>query len=121
MLVGPLDEADKAAVLSGAMAFVFPSEYEGFGLPPLEAMACGVPVVAANASAVPEVCGEAALLVRPGDAAALAEALGRVVNDADLRRRMSRVARARAAGFSWQATARLTAAALREAHRGDKH
>lgn len=122
VFVGPVDEADKAAVLSGATAFVFPSEYEGFGLPPLEAMACGVPVVAANASAVPEVCGEAALLVRPGDATALAEALARVLGDADLRCRMSRAGRAQAAGFSWQVTARRTAAVLREARQQEvKH
>ncbi len=113
--IGAVEEGDKAAVYSGALAFVFPSEYEGFGLPPLEAMACGAPVVAANATSVPEVCGDAALLVPPGDAEALAEALERVIRDPDLRSWMAQRGRERAAGYTWERTARLTAQALEEA------
>lgn len=117
LLPGAFDEADKPALLSGAVCFVYPSLYEGFGLPPLEAMACGTPVVSTRAASLPEVCGDAAVLVRPGDSAALAEALGRVVADEALRRRLSASGRERAASFSWSRTAAATAAVYGEAAR----
>ena len=79
--------------------------YEGFGLPPLEAMAAGVPVVATAAGALPEVLGDAALLVPAGDVEALSDALGRALDDADSRSRLVHAGRARAATYSWGACA----------------
>jgi glycosyltransferase involved in cell wall biosynthesis len=94
---------DRRAVLAGASVFVYPSRYEGFGLPPLEAMALGVPVVATAVGALPEVLGEAALLVPPGDPEALAAAIHTVLDDADVRERLSAAGRARIAAYSWPA------------------
>ena len=71
--------------MNGALAFVYPSLYEGFGLPPLEAMACGTPVITSNRSSLPEVVGAAALLVDPGDTAELADAMARIVDEEPLR------------------------------------
>jgi glycosyltransferase involved in cell wall biosynthesis len=110
---GTLDAADLDAVYRGADAFAYPSLYEGFGLPVLEAMARGVPVVTSNASSIPEVAGDAAVLVDPEDEAALAGALTRVLGDEALRADLGRRGRERAAGFSWAATARATLAAYR--------
>lgn len=93
-----------APLFAGASVFAYPSRYEGFGLPPLEAMAAGVPVVAASAGAVPEVVGEAALLVPPGDPAALAQALLKVLHDSSARDGLVKAGRVRAARFTWAAT-----------------
>lgn len=92
-------------IYNGAEAFVYPSLYEGFGLPPLEAMACGVPVVAARAASVPEVVGEAALLYEPYDITALAEALLRVITEEEKREQLARRGLQRAAQFSWKKAA----------------
>ncbi len=89
-----------------ATVFVFPSLYEGFGLPPLEAMASGTPVVAANSSSLPEVLGDAAVLVDPYSPAAIAEGLTRVLSDADLRNRLREMGLARARTFSWEESVR---------------
>ena len=94
--------------------FVFPSLYEGFGLPPLEAMACGTPVVCSNASSLPEVVGDAALTVDPYDVEALAEAMRRVLSDPDLADDLRRRGLERAAGFTWERTARETVEVYRE-------
>jgi len=91
-----------------AQAFVFPSLYEGFGLPVLEAMARGVPVACSNASSLPEVAGEAAVLFDPHDEAAIAEALRRLLDDVTLREQLRVRGLARAGEFTWQRTARLT-------------
>ncbi|HWQ15719.1 MAG TPA: glycosyltransferase family 1 protein [Roseiflexaceae bacterium] len=101
-------EADLPALYAGAEVFVFPSRYEGFGLPPLEAMACGVPVVCGAVASLPEVVGEAGLLVDITRPAAIAEALGRVLADAGLRARLSQAGLRRASAFSWRRTAALT-------------
>lgn len=98
---GYVDEADLPIFYQLAEVFVFPSLYEGFGLPPLEAMACGAPVVSSNSSSLPEVVGDAGLLVEPTDTAALAQAIRRVLADADLRADLKQRALAQAAKFSW--------------------
>ncbi len=88
--------------------FVYPSRYEGFGLPPLEAMACGIPVVTSNASSLPEVVGDAALVVSPDDTSGLAEAIVRVLRTPSLRTEMCERGLAQAAKFSWARAARET-------------
>jgi len=95
---------------NAAALFVYPSLYEGFGLPPLEAMACGTPVVASNTSSLPEVLGEAALLVDPLDVEALAEAMARALLQPALRERLRQAGLARAACFSWRRMAEQTMA-----------
>jgi glycosyltransferase involved in cell wall biosynthesis len=95
-----------AALYRLATVFVFPSLYEGFGLPPLEAMASGTPVVTSNRSSLPEVVGDAAVLVDPYSAASIAEGIQRVLSDADLRRTLSERGLARAREFSWETSIR---------------
>jgi glycosyltransferase involved in cell wall biosynthesis len=95
-----------AALYRLATVFVFPSLYEGFGLPPLEAMASGTPVVTSNRSSLPEVVGDAAVLVDPYSAASIAEGIQRVLSDADLRRALSERGLARAREFSWESSIR---------------
>lgn len=107
---GHVSRQDLAALYSGAEAFVFPSLWEGFGIPPLEAMACGTPVVASAAPSIPEVTGGAALLVDPLSPAAIADALRRVLTDAALASTLREAGRARAAQFGWERTARETLA-----------
>jgi glycosyltransferase involved in cell wall biosynthesis len=103
-----LTRAELAALYSRAAVFVFPSIYEGFGLPVLEAMACGAPVVTSDRSAMPESAGDAAVLVDPDDHDELGDALARLLGDADARADLARRGRERAAGFSWSVTARRT-------------
>jgi glycosyltransferase involved in cell wall biosynthesis len=105
---GYIPDDDLPALYSAAEAFVFPSLYEGFGLPPLEAMACGTPVVCSNASSLPEVVGDAGLLVAPDDVSGLAAAVERVLADPSLRAELSARGRERAARFTWHETARRT-------------
>lgn len=101
-------EEDMADLYSGAMAFVFPSLYEGFGLPPLEAMACGVPVLCGDTSSLPEVVGHAALRVDTQQVESLAQGLTRLLTDNGLRERLKVVGQARASRFSWRQTAETT-------------
>lgn len=105
---GFVDDRDKPALYRGAVAFVFPSLYEGFGLPPLEALACGTPVVASDVASLPEVVGEGGVLLGPRDAEGMARVLARLVTDDDYHAEMSRRALAQAARFSWDRTARAT-------------
>jgi glycosyltransferase involved in cell wall biosynthesis len=99
--LGYVSADDRADLLAGASALAFPSHYEGFGFPPLEAMAAGIPVVAARSGAIPEVVGDAALLVDPDDADALADALQTVLSDATARGELVSRGRARHDGFTW--------------------
>lgn len=105
ILPGYVATEDLAALLSGALAFVFPSWYEGFGLPVLEAMICGAPVIASNTSSLPEVVGDAALLINPAEVEDLAQAMVRLYDDEALRKDLSRRGRERARAFSWEACA----------------
>ena len=101
IITGFVPDEDLAALYSGALAFVYPSLYEGFGLPPLEAMQCGLPVITSNVSSLPEVVGNAALLVAPTDADALCDAILTLVNKPDVRADLSARALARSMHFSW--------------------
>ena len=101
MLEG-VDDSDLAALYSGAVAFVFPSLYEGFGIPCLEAMACGAPVIASAAGSLAEVVGEAGITVDPHDAPALAAGVSRLLDDAAFRDDLVRRGYERAARFSWE-------------------
>ncbi len=98
---GYVPDTDLAPLYSGALAFTYLSEYEGFGLPPLEAMQCGLPVIAANSAALPEVVGDAGVLLPPGDEAGLAEAMLALYRQPEKRAALAARALARAAGFSW--------------------
>jgi glycosyltransferase involved in cell wall biosynthesis len=91
----------------GARAFVYPSRYEGFGIPPLEAMACGTPVIATRTGAIPEFAGDAAVLIDPGDRSALRDALMRVLRDAGLRRELRTRGPERARRYDWNTSANL--------------
>jgi glycosyltransferase involved in cell wall biosynthesis len=113
--LGHVPDADLPVLYSAAAAFAYPSLYEGFGLPPLEALACGAPVVCSNRPALPEVVGDAALLVDPTNPNALASALGRLLDDATLRAELRARGLARAARFTWTRTAAETLRVYEEA------
>jgi glycosyltransferase involved in cell wall biosynthesis len=109
---GYVDHADLAALYSGAVGFVFPSLYEGFGMPVLEAQSCGVPVMTSNNSSLPEVAGDAALLVDPLDVDAIAAAMLRLATDDALRAELVERGHANVKRFSWEKCARETLAVL---------
>lgn len=108
MFTGGIEQADKAAVLSAATVFAFPSLYEGFGLPVLEAMACGTPVVTANTSSLPEVAGDAAVLVDPSSVAAISEGLAGLLDSPERRRQLSEAGIERARLYRWSDIAART-------------
>jgi glycosyltransferase involved in cell wall biosynthesis len=113
ILPGAVSDEAKRALLAQATALAYPSIYEGFGFPVLEAMTAGVPVVAARAGSIPEVAGDAAVLVEPTDEQALSDALERVVTDGSLRSELVARGRDRVREFSWEDTARSLAACYR--------
>ncbi len=110
LVTGQIGDALLQRLYAGAAAFAFPSRYEGFGLPVLEAMSHGAPVIAAHAASVPEVAGDAALYFPAGDAGALAQVLARVLSDRVLVARLSAAGMSRAAGFTWDRCADETLA-----------
>jgi glycosyltransferase involved in cell wall biosynthesis len=118
--IGYVPEEDLVALYSGAEVLAYPSHFEGFGLPALEAMACGTPVVASDISALREVSGAAAVLVPPGDEAALAAALLEIERDAALRERLVTAGRAAVARLSWERAADETHAVLAAAADGPR-
>ena len=106
--IGYVADADLPELFSGAMCFAYPSYFEGFGLPVLEAMQCGTPVIAGNRTSLPEVAGDAALLVDPFDETVIADALRNLIENPDRRNDLRVKGIERAKRFSWQQTARLT-------------
>ncbi|MBC7293887.1 MAG: glycosyltransferase family 4 protein [Thermoleophilia bacterium] len=110
---GFIRDDDLAAAYSAATVFVFPSLYEGFGLPPLEAMACGTPCVVSNSSSLPEVTGQAALLFNPTSLESFADCVLRLLSDADLYEKLKQEGLAQAARFSWDRAAAETLAVYR--------
>jgi glycosyltransferase involved in cell wall biosynthesis len=111
--LGYVDEQDKPALYSAASVFAYPSHYEGFGMPPLEAMACGTPVLASHASSLPEVVGDAGLLVDPHDLTALVDGLEAILTDARLRDAFRDAGPERATRFTWQQSAERLERTLR--------
>lgn len=109
IFTGYVDAPDSPLLMNGAIAFVFPSIYEGFGLPPLEAMACGTPVIASNAASLPEVVGDAALMVDPFSTESIADTIERIILDEDLRSELSRKGLERALHYSWDNSVRIIA------------
>ncbi len=112
VMPGYIADEDVAAVFSGALALVFPSLYEGFGFPVLEAMRCGTPVLCSNTSSLPELAGDAAILVDPLDVRAIADGIGRLVGDPTLRTDLVQRGYRQAEQFTWKRAAEQTLAAL---------
>ncbi len=111
---GRVDDRELRTLYKHAACFVFPSLYEGFGLPPLEAMACGCPVIVSHAAALPEICGDAALYCNPTDAADIAAKIRQVIDEPALAERLRRQGIAHAASFTWERCARETFAVIQE-------
>ena len=107
VFTGYIDDADMPALLSGAIIFLFPSLYEGFGLPPLEAMACGVPVLTSTAASLPEVVGEAAVMVDPYNTEEIKDGIIRLIHDVNLRKSLSAKGLEHAKQFSWTRSAEI--------------
>jgi glycosyltransferase involved in cell wall biosynthesis len=120
ILTDYLHDEDLCALYASCDAFIYPSLYEGFGLPPLEAMACGAPVIASRIAAIEETVGKAALLFDPRSTPQLTQSILEIYNDKDgekARHRLSTAGQERAAKFSWEITARLTWNVYQEALR----
>jgi glycosyltransferase involved in cell wall biosynthesis len=115
IFTGYVDERDLPALYSGAICFVYPSYFEGFGLPVVEAMQCGAPVIAGNKTSLPEVVGDAGLLIDPFDERELAQAIARVIDNPDFGAQLRVKGLARAKTFNWTTTARLTLQAYERA------
>lgn len=119
IFTGYIDEKDIVLLYNAATLFVYPSLYEGFGLPPLEAMACGTPVITSNLSSLPEVVGDAAITVNPNNVKDLIEAIDKVLNNKELQRKMIQKGLKRANKFTWKNTARETIKVYKEVLNSD--
>jgi glycosyltransferase involved in cell wall biosynthesis len=108
VLTGYVSEGDLPALYTGALLFAYPSYYEGFGLPPLEAMRCGTAVLTGDRTSLPEVVGDAGLTADPFDTGAIARALARLIEDEALRAELGARGLKRAQAFDWRDTARMT-------------
>jgi glycosyltransferase involved in cell wall biosynthesis len=115
IFAGSCGDEDLSALYRGAIALVFPSLYEGFGLPPVEAMACGSPVLTSKVCSLPEIVGDAGILIDPVDVDAIADGIRRLVQDSEIRESLRRKGLARARQFTWQRTGEKTRAALETA------
>lgn len=115
IFTGHVDEADLAALYSGALMFVYPSFYEGFGLPPLEAMQCGTPVITSNNTSLPEVVGDAVLLVNPRDEAEISQSILKIYQSSQLRSELSQKSLRRSQEFSWDLCADKTVSVYNQA------
>jgi len=116
--LGFVSEADLALLYAGATLFLYPSIYEGFGLPPVEAMASGTPVIVANSSCLPEVCGDAALYIDPNDIAGFSSAIAAALTDAEWRTDARQRGLNRAARYQWGECAKQTVQIYRQYHSG---
>ena len=112
LLLGRIDDADLPTLLTAARVFVYPSLYEGFGLPPLEAMACGTPCLVANGTALPEVTGDAAVHVDPVDVSDIARGLSKLIGDTTFHQQLRAKGLQHAASFTWDNTSAKTYAVL---------
>jgi glycosyltransferase involved in cell wall biosynthesis len=115
IVTGYVPETDLPALYSGALCFVYPSFFEGFGLPPLEAMKCGTPVITGDRTSLPEVVGDAGVLVDPFDIDAIASAIATMVDDSSFRSRLRNKSLNRARMFDWRETARRTLEVYKQA------
>ncbi|MCF6187443.1 MAG: glycosyltransferase family 4 protein [Desulfobulbaceae bacterium] len=118
LFTGFVADEHLSALYSGAEAFLYPSLYEGFGLPPLEAMQCGLPVITSKTSSLPEVVGDAGILVDPLDKEEICQAMLSLLENRELRSRLVGKGLERAAQFSWRRCAQQTAAGYRKAWDG---
>jgi glycosyltransferase involved in cell wall biosynthesis len=108
VVTGQIREQDKAPLYSGATAYLFPSLYEGFGIPVLEAMACGAAVITSNSSALPEVAGDGAMLIDPEDVGQITSAIEQILDNVALREDLRQRAVQRAHQFNWKLVAQQT-------------
>jgi glycosyltransferase involved in cell wall biosynthesis len=108
IFTGFVPEEEKPFLIAAAKVFAYPSLYEGFGIPVLEALACGIPTVTSNVSSLPEVAGDAALTIDPHSVAELSSALEKLISDEPLRQRLTQEALRQAAKFTWTKTAIMT-------------
>lgn len=107
IFTGYVEQKDSPLLMSGAIAFVFPSLYEGFGMPPLEAMACGTPVITSKTTSLPEVVGDAGILIDPEDIEELSDAMEQMMDNEELREKLKKAGQKRAAKFTWKKSAEI--------------
>lgn len=115
IFTGYVEQKDSPLLMSGAIAFVFPSLYEGFGMPPLEAMACGTPVITSKTTSLPEVVGDAGILIDPEDIEELSDAMEQMMDNEELREKLKKAGQKRAEKFTWKKSAEILMGVYRSA------